>query len=128
MEDITANVTWSAVLAGAILSFVVGWLWYSPMLFGKGWAAGSGVRLDSADKMPVGAMLAQAAGLLLMSWFVAVTAARDALATGILATLAFTALAGSGAMFSGKNAYARHVDAGFWLVALAIMIGANAIL
>jgi len=77
--------------------------------------------------MPVAAMLAQVIGLFLMSWFVGVTAVSGALATVILATLAFTALAGAGAMFSGKNAYARHVDAGFWLVALVIMIAANAI-
>ena len=128
MQEITANVSWTAVIAGALAAFVVGWLWYSPRLFGTGWAQGSGVALDDASKMPVGAMLAQAIGLFLMSWFVAVTAANDALATVILATLAFTALAGSGAMFSGKNAYARHVDAGYWLVSLAIMIAANALL
>jgi Protein of unknown function (DUF1761) len=127
MQEITANVSWLAVVTGAIAAFVVGWIWYSPRLFGKGWAAGSGVQLDDASQMPVAAMLAQVIGLLLMSWFVAVTAANGALATVILATLAFTALAGAGAMFSGKNAYARHVDAGFWLVALAIMIAANAI-
>ncbi len=128
MEEITAGVNWTAVVAGAVVAFVAGWLWYSPKLFGRGWAEGSGVQLDDASKMPMGAMLAQAAGLFLMSWFVAVTAANDALAIVILATLAFTALAGAGAMFSGKNAYARHVDAGYWLVALVIMIAANAVL
>ncbi len=127
MQEITADVTWTAVIAGALAAFVVGWLWYSPKLFGKGWAEGSGVKLDAASKMPMGAMLAQAAGLFLMSWFVATTAANGALATVILATVAFTVLAGAGAMFSGKNAYARHVDAGYWLVALVIMIAANAV-
>ncbi len=127
MQELTTNVSWLAVITGAIAAFVIGWLWYSPKLFGKGWAAGSGVKLDDASKMPLGAMLAQAVGLFLMSWFVSVTAVSGALATVILATLAFTALAGAGAMFSGKNAYARHVDAGFWLVALVIMVAANAI-
>ena len=32
MEEITSNVAWLAVIVGAVLSFLVGWLWYSPML------------------------------------------------------------------------------------------------
>ncbi len=122
MAELMNGVSWLAVIAGAIISFVVGWLWYSPKLFGKGWAEGSGVKLGDASEMPVGAMIAQALGLLLMSWFVGVTAVSSALFTVILATLAFAVLAYSGSMFSGKNAYARNVDFGYWVVSLVIMI------
>ena len=34
---------------------MVGWLCYSPLLFGKKWAEGSGVELNKADKMPAAA-------------------------------------------------------------------------
>jgi Protein of unknown function (DUF1761) len=128
MNEITTNVSWLAVIVGAVLSFLLGYFWYSPMLFGTKWAEGSGVKMNTADKMPMDAMAAQGIGLLLMSWFVGVTAANNALWTVILATLAFTVLGFSGNTFSGKSSYARWVDAGYWIAALVIMIIVQGIL
>lgn len=122
MGEITTGVSWLAVLAGAIVSFLLGWLWYSPKLFGEKWAAGSGVKMGSAETMPMGAMASQGIGLLLMSWFVGVTANSNALYTVILATLAFVVLQFSGNSFSGKSDYAKYVDAGYWLASLVVMI------
>jgi Protein of unknown function (DUF1761) len=122
MGEITTGVSWLAVVAGAILSFVLGYFWYSPTLFGVKWAEGSGVKMNTADKMPMTAMVTQGIGLLLMSWFVGVTAHANALLTVILATLAFTVLGYSGNAFSGKSDYARLVDAGYWICSLVIMI------
>ena len=31
------EVNWIAIVAAAILSFLLGGLWYSPVLFGKAW-------------------------------------------------------------------------------------------
>tara|TARA_R110002051_G_scaffold104963_1_gene177794 strand:+ start:11650 stop:12036 length:387 start_codon:yes stop_codon:yes gene_type:complete len=122
MGELTSGVNFLAVIVGAVLAFVAGWAWYSPKFFGEKWAEESGVKMDAASKMPVAAMAAQGIGLLLMSWFVGVTAASSMLATVILATVAFAVLAYSGNTFSGKTAYARNVDAGYWIVALVIMI------
>lgn len=122
MSEITLGVSWLAVLAGAVLSFLLGWLWYGPKLFGTKWAEGSHVKMDSAGAMPMGAMASQALGLLLMSWFVGVTANNNALYTVILATVAFTVLQFSGNSFSGKSHYARLVDAGYWIACLVVMI------
>ena len=88
MEEITTNVSWLAVIVGAIVSFLVGWAWYGP-LFGKKWAEGVGVELGNAQDMPMGAMGLQMLGLLLMSWFVAVTAASNLLLTVYLIILHF---------------------------------------
>jgi len=125
--ELTAGVSWAAVISGAVVSFLAGWLWYSEKLFGTKWAEGVGVKLGSSREMPTGAMAAQGIGLFLMSWFVGVTAASNLLLTVILATVAFTVLGMSGAMFRRQSDYARNVDAGYWLVALVIMILANAI-
>jgi len=122
MGEIFNGVSWLAVITGAIASFLLGWLWYSPKLFGKKWAEGSHTKLGDASEMPMGAMGCQAIGLLLMSWFVGVTAVNNALLTVILATIAFTTLAYSGNMFSQKSPYARTVDAGYWIAAFVIMI------
>ena len=122
MSELTTGVSWLAVIIGAAVSFLAGWLWYSPMLFGPKWAEGVGVEMGTAKEMPIAAMATQLVGLLLMSWFVGVTAASNALLTVILATLAFTVLAYSGGLFTRKSAYARAVEAGYWMVSLAIMI------
>ncbi len=128
MNELTTGVSWLAVIAGAIVSFVLGYFWYSPTLFGTKWAEGSRVSLNTADKMPMGAMVAQGLGLLLMSWFVGVTANSNALFTVILATVAFTVLQYSGNAFSGKSSYARLVDAGYWIGCLVIMILAQGLI
>lgn len=122
MTELTTGVSWLAVIVGAVVSFLAGWLWYSPKLFGPKWAEGVGVEMASANEMPVGAMVSQIAGLFLMSWFVGVTAVSNALSTVILATLAFVVLAYSGGMFAKKSGYARNVDAGYWIVSLVIMV------
>lgn len=128
MSELTTGVSWLAVIIGAVVSFLAGWLWYSPMLFGPKWAKGVGVEMGTASEMPFAAMAAQFIGLLLMSWFVGVTAATNALSTVILATLAFTVLAYSGGLFTRKSAYARNVDAGYWIIALLIMIGSQGLI
>ena len=122
MGELTTGVSWLGVIVGAIVSFLAGWLWYSPKLFGPKWAEGVGVEMGAANEMPVGAMVSQIIGLLLMSWFVGVTAVSNALFTVILATVAFTVLAYSGGMFTKKSTYARNVDAGYWIMSLVIMI------
>lgn len=90
MEEIIANVSWLAVIVGAVAAFLFGWLWYSPMMFGTKWAEGSRVELGSASSMPVGAMVGQAVGLLLLSWLFGITAADSELLTIILVVLAIT--------------------------------------
>ena len=127
MSELANGVNWLAVIAGAVAAFVMGWLWYSPKVFGTKWAEGLGVELGSASEMPVGAMVTNIIGLLLMSWFVGVTAANNALLTVILATVAFTLLGYSGGMFGKQTAYVRNVNAGYWLAALVVMIICQAI-
>ena len=127
MSELTNGVNWLAVIAGAVAAFVMGWLWYSPKVFGTKWAEGLGVELGSASEMPVGAMVTNIIGLLLMSWFVGVTAANNALLTVILATVAFTLLGYSGGMFGKQTTYVRNVNAGYWIAALVVMIVCQAI-
>lgn len=127
MQEILTDVNWLAVVVGAVAAFLVGWLWYSPMLFGKGWAAGNNVELGSASSMPVGAMVSQAIGLLLISWFVGVTAVESKLLTFILAVIAFGVFAISGALFIKKPMNVILVDFGYLIVAAVVMFAAQAI-
>ena len=127
MSELTEGVSWAAVFSGAVLSFILGWLWYSPKAFGPKWAKGHNIEMGTANDMPMVAMATQITGLFLMSWFVAVTAVSEALFTVILATVAFTVLAYSAGAFAKKPAAVRNIDAGYWLVSLIIMIISNGV-
>ena len=128
MAEITADVNWLAVIVGAVVAFIVGWLWYSPALFGKQWAAGNNVELGSASKMPVAAMVLQAIGLFLVAWFVGVTAVGSMLATFILAVIAFGVLNASGALFVKKPNNVVLIDFAYLIVVAAVMFIAQAVL
>ena len=125
--EITTDVNWLAVFVGAVLAFVLGWLWYSPMLFGKKWAAGNGIELGTAQSMPMGAMAAQAIGLLLVSWFIGVTAVSNALLTFVLAVVAFGVMNASGGMFAKKPTEVVLIDFGYLIASAIVMFLAQAI-
>ncbi|MGJ8617512.1 MAG: DUF1761 domain-containing protein [Sulfitobacter sp.] len=120
-----ANVNWLAVIVGAVVGFLVGWLFYSPILFGKRWAEGSGVKLNTADKMPAQAMITQFLALFALSIVVGVTATANALITAILAILAAALFVASNGGFCKKSGYAIAVDFGYICVAGVIMIVAQ---
>lgn len=126
MEEAT-SLNWLAVIVGTVVAFLVGWLWYSPKLFGKGWAEGSRVELGSADSMPVFAMGTQVVALFLLALVIGITATTDALATATLAILAVAAFVVSGGAFIRKSGYALGVDAGYVIVAGVVMIAAQGI-
>lgn len=127
MGEISAGVGWIGVIVGAIGAFLAGWLWYSPLLFGKKWAADNGLELGTANDMPAVAMVSQFLGLLIVSWFVGVTAVSNLLFTAILALVGFAVLLFSTGSFAKKTLYVRLVDSGYWIVAFVAMIIAQGI-
>jgi hypothetical protein len=128
VEEIAANVNWLAVIVGAVLAFLLGWLWYSPMLFGRKWAEGVGVELGSASSMPVGAMVSQGVALLLLAWIFGITAANEDLLTVILVVLAIAAFIVSAGMFAKKSMYAIYTEAGYIIASGVVMFIVQAIL
>ena len=128
MQEIVANVNWLAVVVGTVLSFLLGWLWYSPVLFGKGWAEGVGVELGSASSMPVGAMVAQLVGTFLLAWLFGITAANNALLTIILVVLTVAAFVLAGGLFAKKSSYAVAVETGYIIVMGVVMFIVQAVL
>ena len=121
MEDFSL-VNWLAVGVGTVVSFLVGWLWYSPKLFGTKWAQGSSVELGSADEMPIGAMVMQFAALFLLATLVGITATSNSLLTAILGILAAAAFVGSSGAFVRKSTYAKIVDISYIILAGVVMI------
>lgn len=122
MENEFANLNWIAVLVGTAAAFLFGWLWYSPALFGRRWAEGSGISPEPPEKLPAFAMLAQILALFLLALVIGATAATNALATATIAVLASAGFVVSGGAFINKSGFALMVDAGYIILAGAIMI------
>ncbi len=59
MESIPLH--YPAVLAAAVLSFVIGGLWYSPILFGKAWMREAGISEERAREAKMGMVFGCAA-------------------------------------------------------------------
>jgi hypothetical protein len=123
-----AEINWLAVAVGTVVAFLVGWAWYSPRVFGKKWAEGSGVALGSAASMPVLAMVSQFAALLMLALVVGVTETSNSLYTAILAILTVAVFTLSSGAFVKKSGYAMAVDTGYIIVAGALMIAAQGML
>jgi len=121
MENFS-QLNWLAIGLGTVVPFLLGWLWYSPKLFGEKWASGSGVKLDSANKMPAMAMITQVLALFCLSLVIGITAQVDALITAILAILCCALFAASAGGFSQKSRYAIWVDVGYRIIAGVLMI------
>lgn len=122
MGELTANVNWLAVIVGTALSFLLGWLWYSPKLFGTKWAEGVGVDLGAASKMPAAAMVTQLAATFLLAWLVGITAGQNALLTIILIALMAVLFVVSNGLFAKKSNYAIGVEGGFIAAMTVLMI------
>ena len=122
-----ANVNWPAVGAGTIGAFGLGMIWFSPILFGKGWSTGSH-NIQPPDSPPVAAMVIQFLGTLLLALVVGLTETTGALLTAIAAILATALLIAGMDLFSQKTGKATMIDAGYIIAAGAIMILAQGLL
>ena len=127
MHEITAGIDWIAVGVGTVAAFMLGWAWYSPMLFGKKWAEGVGLKLESAPAMPVAAMLTQLIATFLLAWVVGVTAVQNALATVILVVATIVLIVVANGLFAKKSGYAIAVEGSFVAAMAAVMVLMQAI-
>lgn len=121
MNELTDNVNWLAVIAGTIISFLLGWLWYSPRLFGSKWAEGVGIKLDGSGPSAL-ALVIQFIATFFLAWIIGVTAVANALLSAILIVLTIVCLMVAGGLFSKKSRYAIITETGFVVVMAVIMI------
>src|SRR5436190_20781506 len=68
------RVNYLAVLVAAVAVFVLGWLWYSPLLFFKPWMRLRGMDPEAAmagAKMPAGKLLIELVRCVVLAWVIA---------------------------------------------------------
>lgn len=126
------SVNWAAVVVSGIVYFLLGWLWYSQVLFGKAWMAASGIDMTKApaDK---GNML-RSYGLSLLAGIVMAAALalvlRAAHAEGIGAGIAWALVAGIGfvamaigmmSLFPQKSPKLLAINVGYPVVGYVVM-------
>lgn len=121
MSEITNNVNWLATIIGAVGAFLLGWLWYSPILFVNKWAEGVGIKVDESGPSAL-AMVFQMIATLLLSWVIGVTAASNLLSTAILITITIVCLMAASGLFCQKSRYAIATETGFIVVMVGVMI------
>jgi hypothetical protein len=125
MSELTANVNWIAVVAGFVAAFVLGFLWFGPLL-GRPWMQGHAI--PRPERPPLGALFLQAVGTFAFSWLFGVTAASGALATAILIVIAFAALTAAQPQFTNKPVIVSAIEAGYIVAMGVVLFAAQALL
>ena len=121
----------AAVLVSGVVIFVLGGLWYSPLLFAKRWMALIGKTEEelraNAGSVPISYLLVFACGVLTayaMALVVGNFATAGSLDGAIIGALCWVGFAGATsfgtALFSGKPKALWLIDSGFNLVAFVI--------
>jgi len=128
----TVHINFLAVLVAALVAFLLGGLWYSPILFGKLWMEAHGyteAKINEMRKSANRAYLVSVICHLVIALAVAVlvfyTGLRNPMQgvkLGLLIWLGFAFTIGlMGNMFSEKRVSTFLIDAGYQLVYLTIM-------
>ena len=121
-----------AVLVAAVATFVLGGLWYSPLLFGKVWVRAHGYTPEKMEAMRAGVGRSYAVSFLcylvmatVMALLIGATDTVTALGgvrLGAVCWLGFAATIGLTAnLFSDKPLATYLLDAGYQLVYLSVM-------
>ena len=126
MTELTIGVNWLAVMAGAVIAYLVGWAWYSPRFFGERWARAANVEYSTTP--PVAAMAMHFSGMVLLSWFVGIMAREGLLATTLLLMIAGAVLGYGTDGYLKIRTDGKLINAGYWIVCVIVMIAAQALM
>ena len=126
------TIHWLPVIVSAVAVFVIGALWYSPMLFGKAWVKAHGHTPEKIEAMR--ASMGRAYGVSFLCYVVMAVAmailvrrmdviyVRGGVKLGALIGVGFAATIGlTSHMFSEKKLATWLIDAGYQIVYLMVM-------
>jgi len=126
MSELTQGINWSAVISGAVLAFLAGWLWYSPKLFGERWAQAS--RVAFSETPHAAAMAMHFGGMVLISWFVGIMAREGMLATTLLLMIGVAVLGYATDGYLKVRTDGKLINAGYWIIMILMMVAAQALI
>lgn len=123
------HVNWLGIVLSAVSSFIIGGLWYSPLLFGKRWAKDAGVtdeQAQNSNKLKIFGLsfIFILVAAVNMGFFLAdpsITFKTGAF-YGFLTGFGWVAMAyGVSGLFEFKSWALIGIDAGYWIVILTLM-------
>lgn len=125
---ITFDLNWVAVVAAALSTMVIGFVWYMPQVFGTKWAETSGRSMSDMQMAPTGWIVVVIAALV-SAWAVALVVRAvgaegivDGAIVGVVGWLGFSAAASfSDRMFGGGTMAFWTIGAAYRLVSFAVM-------
>lgn len=123
------HVNYLAVLVAAVVVFVLGWLWYSPLLFYKPWMRLRGldpVAAMAGAKMPAGRLVIEFARCVVLAFVIATLVASlhlvrliGAVHFGVFVWIGFPVLILTGSVLWENTPWkVAAIHAGDWLVKL----------
>jgi len=123
------SVNYLHVLVAAVVVFVLGWLWYSPLLFFKPWMRLRGqdpVAAMAGAKMPGGKLVVEMVRCVLLSYVIArfaallaITGLMSAVHFGFMLWLGFPVIILTGSvLWENTPVGVAAIHAGDWLVKL----------
>ncbi len=126
------HVNYIAVLVAAIVVFVLGWLWYSPLLFYKPWMRARGMDPAVAmagAKMPTGKLVIELVRCLVLAYIVAhfvaalgITNWLGAVHFGVFLWIGFPVILLTGSiLWENTPVKVAAIHAGDWLVKLLVI-------
>src|SRR5438445_2316691 len=126
------HVNYLAVLVAAVAVFVLGWLWYSPLLFFKPWMRLRGmdpVAAMAGAKMPGGKLLIELARCLVLAYVIArfvallgITSWLGAVHFGLFLWIGFPVILLTGSVLWEKIPWkVARITAGGWIAQLLVI-------
>jgi hypothetical protein len=126
------HVNYLAVLVAAVAAFVLGWLWYSPVLFYKPWMRLRGLDPEAAmknAKMPGGKLVIEFARCFVLAFVIArlmgllgVTSWLIAIHAGFMLWIGFPLILLTGSVLWDNVPWkVAAIHAGDWLVKLLVI-------
>lgn len=126
------HVNYLAVLVATVVVFVLGWLWYSPLLFFKPWMRARGMDPDAAmagAKMPAGKLVIEFIRCFVLAYIIAiflsgrgVSGWMGAAHFGLLLWVGFPVVLLTGSViWDNVPTKVAAIHAGDWLVKLLVI-------
>lgn len=125
MEPFIAHIDWIPTIAGAVVSYLLGWLWYSPKMFAKPWLDGVGLSLDDMGEPPKAAMTVQAIATVLLAWVIGWSFANAVPEIAVLAVATVAVFLASSGLYTQKKPVAIYIETGYIIAMAAVMVGAH---
>lgn len=127
LENLMLAIEWGPVLISTLIAFIIGWAWYSQILFVRPW-------MNGLPKPPVWQapmwmpMLAQLGATLFLAIIVNMSYQDGHVGHSVLVALTIMGFIKANGMYSGKNKMAISIEVLYILVMVLVMIGVNVLL